>query len=104
MRLAGNKIRRHTRKRDGKIIKALEFGVWKEHFVKNQRDLLTCIEASRKLQALAQAEFETARDFMSVLFASKGEILERCLHLSVLRPNRFRLVISFTSAGDLPVA
>jgi hypothetical protein len=79
VRLARHEVGRHTRKRNGQIVEAFELGIWKSNTVKDQRDLLTCIEAGWKLQTLPQAEFEAARDFMSVLFASKGEILERCL-------------------------
>src|SRR5277367_6549063 len=79
VRLARNKIGRHTGKRNGEIVEALEFGIRKGNPVKDQSDLLTGIEAPGKLQALAQAEFKAVRYFMSVLFASKGEVLERCL-------------------------
>jgi hypothetical protein len=47
--LAGNEVRRHTGKSDGEIIEALEFGIWKGNPIKDQRYLLTCIEALRKL-------------------------------------------------------
>src|SRR5580700_6814286 len=76
VRLTRNKIRRHTGKRYGKIVEALEFGIRKGNPVKDQSDLLTAIEAPRKLQAFAQAEFKAVRYFMSVLFASKREVPE----------------------------
>ena len=40
MWLAGNEVGRHTGKRDGEIVEALEFGIWKGNPVKDQGNLL----------------------------------------------------------------
>ena len=79
MRLAGNKVGRHTGKRYGEIVEAIEFGIRKGNPIKDQRDLLTDIEPAGKLQSLVQAELEAVRYFMSVLLAPEREVLERCL-------------------------
>ena len=91
---AGNEVRRDTGKRDGEIVEALELGIRKGNPVKDQRYLLTCIEASRKLQPFAQAEFQTIRDFMSILFAPELEVVERCLAPQYIVP--------IDPVGDLP--
>jgi hypothetical protein len=49
MWFAGHEVRRHTGKSDGEIIEALEVGIWKCNSIKDQRYLLTCIEARREL-------------------------------------------------------
>jgi hypothetical protein len=79
MWLARNEVSRHTGKRNGEIVKALEFGIWKGDPVKDQRDLLTRVEAAGELEAFAETELEGARDFVGILFTAKGKILERCL-------------------------
>src|SRR5271170_4125733 len=43
VRRTRNKVRRHTGKRYGEIVEALEFGIWKGNPVKDQSDLLTGI-------------------------------------------------------------
>ena len=103
MRLTKHKVRRYTGERYREIVEALEFGIWQGNFVQDERDLLTCIEATGKLQALAQAEFESIRDFMSVLLTPKRKILERCLASQHVVPVD-SIGDFFDLLGRLPVA
>jgi hypothetical protein len=89
--LARNEVSRHTGKRDGEIVEALEFGIWKGNSVKNQRDLLTSVEAPGELEVFAETELEGARDFVGILFTGERKNPGKVFGLSALHPNRCRL-------------